>query len=48
LTQDLIQWTEPEFRRQVIPPENLRELERHLRDAGLIDEDGNLTNESGG
>ena len=25
-----------------IPPENLAELERHLRDAGLLDEDGNL------
>ena len=46
LAHDLDNWTDS--RVVVIPPENLRELERHLRDAGLIDENGNVTVDSGG
>ena len=47
LSHDLDTWTNPPFRVAVIPPANLREIEKHLRDAGLIDAAGNVIVEPG-
>jgi hypothetical protein len=46
LYHDLQVWVYPE--NVVVPADNLREVERHLREAGLIDENGNLTSEFDG